>query len=540
MMSAACSSAEPESTPTENDARIDETGADSSSDASVDSRIDDDATDSTSVDSAPETIALPDVVISDSLAPCFPGSKESIPCGKCGASTRVCGSDAKWGPFLACIETAGECTPGETRPGGTCGKCGSRTESCTSFCKWVGGLCTGEGTCTPGDVETDTTSCTVPFEIKSRTCSSTCGFGAWSACYVPKGWQAIALPPTTFPGRWEHSATWTGSQMIVFGGQTKGTGWLDDAAAFDRPTNTWKTLAKPSIAARSGHTAIWTGTKMIVWGGRGGSLGTVAYDDGAIFDPSTGWSSMASAPIAPRYNHFAAWSSKTSEMIVWGGNSTGITVYADGAAYKPSTNTWRTLAAPSGIRNTPGVAWGGDKLVRFAGYCGFGAYCTDSDVYDPVTDLWTTTGPMPTSVRAGPLGFSTGAVAAYLFGTDASGTTLFTASDGATYDPATGKYVKIPKVTVVSSDRGAFARWSGGGGLYFWGGIVAKGTSALADGAVFDLATATWTKLPTVGAPIARGAASAVWTGTEAIVWGGYPGGSGTIAPLSDGKIYRP
>src|SRR5262249_9027829 len=66
-----------------------------------------------------------------------------------------------------------------------------------------------------------------------------------------------------------------------------------------------------------------------------------------------------------------------------------------------------------------------------------------------------------------------------------------------------------------------------------------------ADGGRFDPATNTWTALPASGAPSARGAHSAVWTGTEMIIWGGAAGAdigsgsrwnptTGTWRPVSD------
>lgn len=55
-------------------------------------------------------------------------------------------------------------------------------------------------------------------------------------------------------------------------------------------------------------------------------------------------------------------------------------------------------------------------------------------------------------------------------------------------------------------------------------------------GAVYDIPTATWKSLPTLNAPVARAFATAVWTGSEAIVWGGQA----TSGVRNDGKTYRP
>jgi hypothetical protein len=66
-----------------------------------------------------------------------------------------------------------------------------------------------------------------------------------------------------------------------------------------------------------------------------------------------------------------------------------------------------------------------------------------------------------------------------------------------------------------------------------WGGTPADGTD---DGALYDPETDSWTPLPASGAPSWRTAYSVVWTGAEAIVWGGLS----RSTPLGDGARYVP
>ena len=57
------------------------------------------------------------------------------------------------------------------------------------------------------------------------------------------------------------------------------------------------------LAARFEHSAVWTGTRLIVWGGFDG---TTYFGDGARFDPATGaWTPMASGPLTPRRSAIA-------------------------------------------------------------------------------------------------------------------------------------------------------------------------------------------------------------------------------------------
>ena len=69
--------------------------------------------------------------------------------------------------------------------------------------------------------------------------------------------------------RWNHKALWTGSEMIVWGG-TNQTSYLHTGGRYNPRTNTWTPTPVPNTMippAAVRHTAVWTGSEMIVWGG---------------------------------------------------------------------------------------------------------------------------------------------------------------------------------------------------------------------------------------------------------------------------------
>jgi hypothetical protein len=69
--------------------------------------------------------------------------------------------------------------------------------------------------------------------------------------------------------RRNHTAVWTGSEMIVWGGIVLVTR-LDDGGQYDPIADSWTTVAlNGRPAARFSHAAVWTGTEMIVFGGFG-------------------------------------------------------------------------------------------------------------------------------------------------------------------------------------------------------------------------------------------------------------------------------
>ena len=117
---------------------------------------------------------------------------------------------------------------------------------------------------------------------ESQTQCYDCGYPSDAGAYNPvtDTWREIDVGPLT--GRVEHTAVWTGSQMLVFGGGAPGGGLgQDDGAAYDPERNEWYMLPESPIGGRYRHTSVWTGEAMFVWGGYEKS----AYADGASFRP---------------------------------------------------------------------------------------------------------------------------------------------------------------------------------------------------------------------------------------------------------------
>jgi N-acetylneuraminic acid mutarotase len=195
------------------------------------------------------------------------------------------------------------------------------------------------------------------------------GLLADGGAYDPAGNAWSALPTTGAPaGRRFATAVWTGSRAVYWGGQGD-SGELASGGRLDCSggiPQTWLTVsATGAPTARTRHTAVWTGSRMIVWGGQqnGGYLG-----DGAAYDPTNdAWTALpASAAPGPRANHVAVWSG--TEMLIYGGeDNTG--ALASGAAYDPVKNTWRTLDTASGAvaRTGSTAAWSGAQLLLFGG-----------------------------------------------------------------------------------------------------------------------------------------------------------------------------
>lgn len=181
-------------------------------------------------------------------------------------------------------------------------------------------------------------------------------------------WTSFSVTGTP-AARYGATAVWAGDRLLVWGGEGE-TGPLNSGAQLrfdgsDVP-QTWQAMTLTDApSARSGHSAVWTGSRLVIWGGQqnGTFLG-----DGAIYNPlDNTWTAMAAtgAPAA-RTGHGAVWADK--EMVVLGGEN-GAGALATSAAYDPILNKWRTLSSAGSpqARTGPAVAWSGSEVVVFGG-----------------------------------------------------------------------------------------------------------------------------------------------------------------------------
>ena len=192
------------------------------------------------------------------------------------------------------------------------------------------------------------------------------------ALYSPDTEEWTTLPTSGAPSpRIQAAAVWTGTRLVVWGGEGASALLGDGASLAINAGGTvpgaWQPMSSVGApSARTQHTAVWTGTRVIVWGGTSSGGGALA--DGAAWNPDTGaWSPTSSvgAPSA-RAKHAAVWTG--NEMVVFGGQgSSG--AFASGAAYDPGTDRWRplTLAGNPVPRAQAGAVWTGSQLLIFGG-----------------------------------------------------------------------------------------------------------------------------------------------------------------------------
>jgi len=227
--------------------------------------------------------------------------------------------------------------------------------------------------------------------------SEACGDGAaWDP--ATDAWSALPSADAPSP-RAFHTAVWTGTRLVVFGGQAWPGPSLGDGASYDPSAGDWSpTASNGAPSPRRRHVAVWTGEEMLVWGGDGGSTASVPLGDGARYDPGADrWTPMAGAGAPEgRWSAAAVWTG--SELVIWGGVGCGPSaeLCGTGAAYDPRTDRWRALptkGAPT-ARSGHGAVWTGERLLVWGGGggdCGQGAggVCSDGASLDPAASAWT-------------------------------------------------------------------------------------------------------------------------------------------------------
>jgi hypothetical protein len=153
------------------------------------------------------------------------------------------------------------------------------------------------------------------------------------------------LPDSPLSARAGAELAWTGKELLVWSGGSNHQGFVPsytDGAAYDPATRSWRALPKAPITGRAWAATAWTGTEMLVWGGDDCGCGNPPTGGNAAYNPATNrWRPLAASPLAPSRTSAGVWTGH--EFVVLG---SGAPHEVAVAAYDPSTDTWRSLPAP--------------------------------------------------------------------------------------------------------------------------------------------------------------------------------------------------
>jgi N-acetylneuraminic acid mutarotase len=359
---------------------------------------------------------------------------------------------------------------------------------------------------------------------------------------VSDSWTPVARTPTE---RTNHTAVWTGSEMIVWGGERRSPfPRTSSGAIYDPALDSWRdTSLVGAPEARAQHTAVWTGSAMVVWGGLLQS--GARTNTGGRYDPALdAWSptSVAGAPSG-RIEHVAVWTG--SQMLVWGGTDAPkdsvdcLAEFAQGGGrYNPMLDQWlpmTTVDEPYFRKNFDGV-WTGSELVLWGGETQIAPPCTlvwadSGGRYDPVLDQWRPTSFVNVPSRRYGHRMVWNGQEVFVWGGSVS-------DPGAKYDPITDHWTAMSAAGQPIARVFFSAVWLGGR-VVVWGGrtgFTGGGPNSGQSGGRYDPVLDQWTPTTLVDAPQPRWSHTAVVTGSNMIVWGGQDFSFPT--PKGDGGRY--
>lgn len=360
---------------------------------------------------------------------------------------------------------------------------------------------------------------------------------------ITEQWATVSSASAPAPRRM-HTAVWTGTEMIIWGGQgaeiregrtSEGSG-LQDGGRYNPALDTWHPLSvQGAPSSRMLHTAIWTGTEMVVWGGSVRPSGQGTISSGAAYNPVTDrWRTLSDVGAPqPRARHVAVWMG--SEMLVWGGVQwlTGATSqspsWRNGARYNPMTDAWTpisTLGAPGALGGD--AVWTGSEMIVWHAETGEGA------AYNPAIDRW-----RPLAAEGAPANrreqtaLWTGQEMIIWGGLEQPGPAF--SLSGAAYNPRTATWRSLSPDGAPAARAGSTPVWTGDE-MIIWGGRILLGSEMRE--AAYRPITDSWRPISMTGAPSPRNLFSLTWTGSEMILWGGWTFDQNGERYFGDGARY--
>ncbi len=260
----------------------------------------------------------------------------------------------------------------------------------------------------------------------------------------------------------------------------------------------------------------------------GAAMEAAGYAKVGVTQLGDSWQRLPDSVLGPDTNRADAVVWTGQELLVWTGR--------EGWRYDRGANTWK----PMNIAGAPApgegytAVWTGTEMIVWNG---------EGGRYNPATDSW-----QPMSTVNAPNYYSPRAHVAVWSGTEmlvfgtipsAEVGSLF-ASEGKRYHPGLDRWSNMTTTGAPAPRTDATAVWTGTE-MIVWGGTMPEQPMPLNDGGRYNPGTDTWLPVPTAGAPAGRIGHTATWSGGVMLVWGGLGSlASSDVIPFNDGAFYVP
>lgn len=299
-----------------------------------------------------------------------------------------------------------------------------------------------------------------------------------------KGWTPLAPVPTAvaspFAGVEGMSVAAVGNKIIAAVGFDNFVGDTPTTRIYDIASNTWSLGSNAPMSSSEG-TAVSHGGLLYVIGGR-----VAAANALWSYDPTTDtWTVL---PAMPTGRAGLAAAVVGNAIYAIGGRSSlfgpcsgsGFTELATVERFDIDAGTWSLVASLPSARSGLAAVTVGGKIYVFGGCRGFGIILADVDVYDPVTDTWSTAPTNMPTPRAGMYAAASKGGTVYVIGGwDGIGAGLAT---NEAYKVSKDSWSPAPPMLTARAEVGAVGH---GGRIYIVGGATPGFGAAVAAMEVF-------------------------------------------------------
>jgi N-acetylneuraminic acid mutarotase len=316
------------------------------------------------------------------------------------------------------------------------------------------------------------------------------GFGRQKKENTTGSWKKMSQAAPVMV-RAKIGAVISGNRLVVWGGEIKDQP-ASDGAVYDIDKDVWKKMAAAPMEGREHFTMTGYGNRVIVWGGENNPNGAI-YDIDKDF-----WQKIAEAPFSLGMEPYT-WGIIGNKLLVWGIGKTK-ELNPVGGIYDIDKDTWKKMAdltAMKAVDDWPPFFYKNKFLVWGCPNAGkadrYGA------IYDINKDEWKEMAAAPIERRNWPAAVLAGSKLA-IWGGCAGPVEAHTATshaDGAVYDIDHDTWKKMAQAPLEA--RWALRSFAWGRRIIVWGGM---GTSEFKnkffyyDGAIYDLETDRWEKIP--------------------------------------------
>ena len=179
--------------------------------------------------------------------------------------------------------------------------------------------------------------------------------------------------------------------MIVWGGYG-GSSYLNDGGRYNPAANSWTAVSPTGApAARNDHTAVWTGSEMIVWGGN--RRWQSRFNDGGRYNPAANsWTALSTTRRAHRaHRPHGGVDGQRDDRLGRAGWQDPHQSANDGGRYNPAADSWTTVPAAGApaARSGHTAVWTGSEMIVWGGMDNGGNSLNDGGRYNPAANSWT-------------------------------------------------------------------------------------------------------------------------------------------------------